>query len=309
MLGSPEFELTGITTCLDPDGYRAAYARDVLRVAGREEVPVAAGALAPEPEPSSSPPTPAGSALGLLAESVEAGARIVATGPCTNLALLAVERPRLFARADVVMMGGWFNPTPAGLPQWGPERDWNVQRDTDAAARVVAAAGQVTMVPLSLTIRTHLRRRHQARLRASGTLGVMVSAAAERQSVERSMEELACSHPGLPDDLLVFHHDPLTCAVALGWSGIALAERRVSPVLDGNVLHFAEHDAGRPVRIATDVDALAFDALWLSAVETADHVGRGRETTSNGASPQPDEAVPAVGSPGDVAGRAEAKPR
>lgn len=276
LLGSPEVELTGITTCLDPDGRRAAYTRQVLRQANRADVAVIAG---PEPAP---PPDPAAPALHLLAESVETGATIIAIGPCSNLAVLAVERPRLFARADVVLMGGWFDPTPAGLPPWGPERDWNVQRDTDAAARVVSAARQVTMVPLSLTIRTHLRRRHQVRLRASGTLGAMVAGAAERQSVERSMEELAWRYPGLPDDLLIFHHDPVTCTVALGWPGITLVERRVVPVFDNDVLRFAEDDAGRPVRVATDVDALAFDDLWLDAVETADRharagPGQGRE--------------------------------
>ncbi len=125
LLGSREVELTGVTTCIDPGGRRAGYVRYVLETAGRADVAVAAGAEVssttlvtpggfpdedrrwPEPVPPS--PGPAGAALRLLADSVEAGATIVAIGPCTNLALLAVERPAALAGADVVVMGGWFD--------------------------------------------------------------------------------------------------------------------------------------------------------------------------------------------------------
>ncbi len=215
---------------------------------------------------------PAGAALGLLAESVEAGATIVAIGPCTNLALLAVERPAVLARARVTMMGGWFDAPPQGLPSWGPARDWNVQCDTTAARLVLHSAGELTMVPLSLTIRAHLRRRHLARLRAAGPLGRLLALQAEHQATARSTGALAGAHSGLPDDLLAFQHDPLTCAAALGWAGITLTERRVGPVLESGMLRFVDHDQGRPARVAVDMDAGAFEALWLASVEAlAEH--------------------------------------
>jgi hypothetical protein len=34
-----------------------------------------------------------------------------------------------------------------------------------------------------------------------------------------ALAELGRAHAGLPDDIVNFHHDPLTCAVALGWAG------------------------------------------------------------------------------------------
>ena len=46
LLGRDDVELTGITTVDDQGGRRAGYVAEVLRLAGREEVPLAAGAEA-----------------------------------------------------------------------------------------------------------------------------------------------------------------------------------------------------------------------------------------------------------------------
>jgi purine nucleosidase len=283
LLGQPGVELTGITTGIDPGGRRAGFVKHALGLAGRDDVAVAAGAevsmttldtpgAIPDDQeqweaPVPAAPAPPGSALGLLAESIEAGATIVAIGPCTNLALLAVERPGVLARAHVVMMGGWFDPPSPGLPAWGPSRDWNVQCDTTAARLVVRHAGDLTVVPLSLTVQAHLRRRHLARLRGTGPLGRLLARQAEHQAAARSTGELARAHAGLPDDLLAFQHDPLTCAAALGWGGITLAEGRVGPVLDSGVLRFVDGDDGRVAKVTVDVDAEAFEELWLASIE------------------------------------------
>jgi len=88
-------------------------------MAGREEVPLAAGAegtlvdlyvpLAfPDywPEPIAARPSPPGAAAELLAASAGAGANVVAIGPYTNLALTEAGRPGLLRSAGVVVMGG-----------------------------------------------------------------------------------------------------------------------------------------------------------------------------------------------------------
>lgn len=287
LLGSPEVDVTGITTCIDPGGRRAGYVRYALALAGRDDIPVAAGAEVsmttltvsgefPDearhwPEPVTPAPSAAGSASRLLSDSIEAGATIVVTGPYTNLALLAVERPGVLARAEVVVMGGWFDPPAEGLPAWGPARDWNVQCDTSAATSVVASAGDITLVPLSVTLGAHLRARHLERLRGAGPLGGLLARQAEQQATERSTAALARSHAGLPDDLLAFHHDPLTCAAALGWPGVTLEQRRLVAIRDegSDVLRFADSADGRLASVARDVDADAFSDLWLASVEAA----------------------------------------
>jgi len=289
LLGSGGVDLTGITTCIDPGGRRAGYVRYVLGLANRPDVPVAAGAEVsltlgvtpggfPDDDsrwPQVVPPAPdrAGAAAGLLADSIEAGATIAAIGPYTNLGLLGAERPALLARARVVVMGGWFDLPGQGLPPWGPDRDSNVQYDTGAARTVVEHAGDLTMVPMPLTLRTHLRGAHLARLTAAGPLGRLVAFQAGHHGEEQANQELAASYSGVPGDLLNFQHDPLACAAALGWDCLRFDTRCVTPVLEDGVLRLVDHRGGRPVRVAVGVDAEAFTAAWLDTVESADHRG------------------------------------
>src|SRR5881628_2770312 len=44
LLGWPDVELVGITTAIDPDGMRAGFVGRILELAGRTDIPVAAGA-------------------------------------------------------------------------------------------------------------------------------------------------------------------------------------------------------------------------------------------------------------------------
>ena len=285
LLGQPDVELTGITTTIDPGGRRAGYVRHVLGLAGRREVAVAAGAevslttlttpggFPPEerrwPEPVPPAPGPPGAALGMLADSIDGGATILAVGPFTNLGLLGSERPGLLRRARVVVMGGWFDLPADDLPDWGPGRDWNTQCDTHAARTMVELAGDLTLVPLPLTLRVHLRDAHLERLRAAGALGELIAFQAEHHGAEQDNHEIGRSHDGLPDDLLNFQHDPLACAVALGWDCVTVEERRVTPVLDHDVLRLADDPGGRSVQVAVAVDADAFTGRWLEALEAA----------------------------------------
>ena len=47
LLGWPDVDLVGVTTCSDSDGMRAGLARYALRLAGQEGVPVTARAVNP----------------------------------------------------------------------------------------------------------------------------------------------------------------------------------------------------------------------------------------------------------------------
>jgi inosine-uridine nucleoside N-ribohydrolase len=106
VLNWPEGELVAVTTVSDDGGRRAGYVRYGLEIAGRRNVPVAAGAdislgcyqhwqpgFHPDesaywPEPVQPAPGPSAQAIALLERSIREGATIVATGPYTNLALL-----------------------------------------------------------------------------------------------------------------------------------------------------------------------------------------------------------------------------
>jgi purine nucleosidase len=283
LLGRPEAEITGITTVADPGGRRAAYVAHLLRLAGRDDIPLAAGAAVSAttlgradpvdderhwPASVTPRPSPPGAALDLLERSLDTGATLVAIGPYTNLALLEISRIGSLRQQPVVVMGGWVEPPAPGLPRWGPEMDFNVQWDT-RAAEVVAATARLTMVTLPATLNAHLRRADLPRLRAAGPLGQLLARQSEAHAETYQMEKLGRDHSGLPDDLLNFQYDPVACAVALGWSGATVEDIRVRPLRMDDVLSFQPHSEGRSTRVVLDVDGAAFRETWLSAVEAA----------------------------------------
>jgi purine nucleosidase len=283
LLGWPEVEITGITTVTDPGGRRAAYVAHLLRLAGRDDIPLAAGAEVSAttlgrtdpvdderhwPASVTPRPSPPGAALDLLERSIDTGATLVAIGPYTNLALLEISRIGSLRRQPVVVMGGWVEPPAPGLPRWGPEMDFNVQWDT-RAAEVVAATARLTMVTLPATLSAHLRRTDLPRLRAAGPLGQLLARQSEAHAETYQMEKLGRENTGLPDDLLNFQYDPVACAVALGWSGATVEDIRVRPLRMDDVLSFQPHPDGRLTRVVIDLDGAAFRETWLSAVEAA----------------------------------------
>ncbi|HEX5496299.1 MAG TPA: hypothetical protein VFX70_17170 [Mycobacteriales bacterium] len=113
------------------------------------------------------------------------------------------------------------------------------------------------------------------RLRASGPLGTLLARQCAAYAQDQGMAELGRAYPGLPDDLVNFHWDPLACAVALGWPGAVTDEVRLRPVLDGQggadggALRFEPDRSGRATRILTDLDGMGFAETWIAAVEAA----------------------------------------
>ena len=281
LLGWPDVELTGITTVNDPGGIRAGYVAYALELAGRHEIPVAAGAegslggfmvpLAfPDywPAPIEPRPSPPGEALRLIADSIQVGATVVAIGPYTNIAAFEGWRPGELRDAGTVVMGGHVPPAPAGYPQWGMRDDFNVQQDA-VAARIVLDRCAPTVVPVPTCLQASLRRRDLGRLRAAGRLGTLLADQGERHAVDNGRTELPSEYPSLPDDLLNFQYDPLACAVAAGWSGIEVSELGVALSFEDPLLRMDLADDAAPMRVVTDVDGEAFSEVWLEAVERA----------------------------------------
>jgi purine nucleosidase len=220
------------------------------------------GAVVP---PRATDPT---AALDLMTDSLNSGATIAAIGPMTNLAMLEALRPGSLRDTRVVAMGGWFEPVPAGYPAWGPSADWNVQCDT-LAATTVATHADLTLVPLTTTLRVHLRKSDLPVLEAAGALGQLLARQAVAYCSDEDKSAIARSHPALPDDLLNFHHDPLACAAAAGWGGATVEELRIVSTTHDGILQFQPADDGRPTRVVTDVDSSGFSAAWLTAVTSA----------------------------------------
>ncbi len=175
-LNSPELEVVGVTTVYGNAEVEQTTlnALRVLEVAGRTDIPVAAGAACPLVRPyrgkrghihgedalgNTFLPTPSARPLDLpaaeyiirtaLAQPGEV--TLVAVGPLTNLALAARLEPRVVpaVRQIVIMGGAAFVPGNAS-----PVAEANLFNDPEAASIVFSAGWPLTMVGLDVTMRT-----------------------------------------------------------------------------------------------------------------------------------------------------------
>jgi inosine-uridine nucleoside N-ribohydrolase len=285
VLNWPDVDLVAVTSVSDDQGRRAGYIRYALDLAGRNDIPVAAGADAASgyyrvwpglpdeaaywPEPFPPAPAPLDEALSLLERSIEQGAIIAAIGPYTNLALLEQRSPGILRRANLSLMGGYVFPPRSGFPAWGNNMDWNIQADI-GSARYTLERSNPTLIPLSVTVETALRRAYLPALRQAGPLARLIAHQAEPFAREYEIEtQYGQTCAGLPDDIINFQHDPLACAIALGWDeGVEIHEIPLTLEIEDGWLVEKVDDAGKLTRVETRVDGDRFNEFWLSRVCT-----------------------------------------
>ena len=192
-LASPELDLLGVTTVYGNQTLEKTTANvlRVLELAGRSDVPVAAGSEAPlERElvvaahvhgesgldgPALPPPTTepvSRDAVVWIAEAIRNASSpvtLVPTGPLTNIARYLAEHGGEGIER-VVLMGGAIaegNMTPAA--------EFNIWADPEAAQAVFDAGLDVTMIGLDVTHRAVTGPDVQDRLRETGPIGVFVA--------------------------------------------------------------------------------------------------------------------------------------
>ena len=279
-----DVEFTGITTVAEADGRRAGYVRHVLELEGRKEIPVAAGADVsqgfyrypelgyPDEErywsravPPS--PNPLEDAIRLLKRSIEGDATIIAIGPFTNLYLLDLQYPGILSDANLFLMGGYIYPIRSGFPAWGNEMDWNIQVDVKSAKHVIEHSNP-TLIPLSVTVETALRRAYLDEVRKSGLLAQLLAQQAEAFAVDEQNEtDIGEVYEGLPNDIINFLHDPLACAIALGWEdGVQIDEIPLILEEKEGWLYERIDTAGKQTRVVTKIDGAGFNSFWLDKI-------------------------------------------
>jgi purine nucleosidase len=284
LLKWPGVDLTGVTTVADEGGRRAGYARYMLDLMGRTDIPCAAGAdladgyfryselrYPPEeenwPEPVLPHPTTMDEALSVLKRSIEQGAALVGIGPFTNLMLLDKKYPGILRQTDVYLMGGYVYDVPAGYPQWERGDDWNMQMDVEAARYVLEHANPM-LIPLTVSCQTALRRTDLPRLAEAGRLGELLVRQAEVFArTEQLAQKYGATCPNLPDDFINFHHDPLACAIALGWrEGVEIDTVPLKLETRDSYLHEIPDSGGIATRLVTKIDGGAFNGFWRDVV-------------------------------------------
>ncbi|HKY53969.1 MAG TPA: nucleoside hydrolase [Anaerolineales bacterium] len=279
-----DVELTGITTVAEANGRRAGYVHHVLELEGRGKIPVAAGADVsqgfyrypelgyPDKErywskPISPSPNPVEDAIELLKQNIEQKATIIAIGPLTNLYLLDLQYPGILMDAKLFLMGGYVYPIRAGFPPWGNEMDWNIQVDVKSAKHVIEHSNP-TLIPLSVTVETSLRRAYLDDLRESGRLGTLIAQQAEAFAIDEQHEKhFGETCEGLPNDIINFLHDPLACAIALGWKdGVEIQEVPLVIEEKDGWLQERIDPSGKRIRVVAKVNGSRFNEFWLDKI-------------------------------------------
>jgi inosine-uridine nucleoside N-ribohydrolase len=279
-----DVELTAITTVAEANGRRAGYVHHVLELEGRDNIPVTAGADVSQgfyryPElgyPGEErywskfivpAPNAVENAVQLLKQSIDQGATVIAIGPFTNLYLLDLQYPGILMEANLFLMGGYVYPIRPGFPQWGNEMDWNIQVDVKSAKHVIEHSNP-TLIPLSVTVETALRRAYLDDLRKSGALGQLLAQQAEAFAMDEQNErKFGETCEGLPNDIINFLHDPLACAIALGWNeGVAIEKFPLRLEEKDGWLHERIHPSGKATRVVTKVDGPGFNQFWLNKI-------------------------------------------
>ena len=79
------------------------------------------------------------------------------------------------------------------------------------------------------------------------------------------------SWQGLPDDTINFLHDPLACAIALGWDeGVEIREVPLKSEITDSWLRHTIQESGKPTRVVTVVHGEKFSDFWLRTVARRD---------------------------------------
>jgi inosine-uridine nucleoside N-ribohydrolase len=274
-------ELVGVTTVagnqtLDKTTRNALV---TLEIAGRSDIPVAAGADAPLrralrtaphvhgesgldgpelPEPSARPVD--AHAADFLAGLIEPGVVLVPTAPLTNLALMLERHPDVRDRLErIVWMGGAIadgNVTPAA--------EFNAFVDPEAAAAVFASGIPITMIGLDVTHRALFTRAHAEQVRGSGRAGRFV---AELSDFFQVFHERSYGIDGSPihDAMAVGHViDPTLVTTR----HVNVAVETESRFCDGRTVADLRGVSGREPNadVGVDVDAGRFLDLLVSRI-------------------------------------------
>jgi purine nucleosidase len=282
LLRWPEVHISGVTVVGDTDGIRTGYTRYTLALEGRNEIPVAAGAdtsggfyryeLPPQdnrywPTEAIRSPNPPQRAIELIKKSIEAGATIIGIGPLTNLSMLERQHPGILEHARLFLMGGFIYRPRAGYPDWKNEVDFNLQVDIKSAQHVLSNSNP-TLIPISVTAETALRSSSLEGLRGSGKLGELIAHQAEVFAADEKMDEkYGATCANVPADIVNFQHDPLACAIALGWdAGVAIEEVPIVVEESGGWLWERIDEAGRKMSVVTRIDGARFGEFWVERV-------------------------------------------
>lgn len=160
-LNSPQIDLLGITTVYANNVWRTDLTKRMLKVWGREEIPVKIGAERPLtgrfPHDGNLPAVENEAVPFIIKTCREnPGMTLLAIGPLTNVALAIHMAPDIVETTKFVLMGGMIG---------SAQPEWNILCDPEAADTVIETC-KPKMVGLDITEQCRLTREEADRLAA-----------------------------------------------------------------------------------------------------------------------------------------------
>lgn len=280
-LASPEIELVAVTTVAGDTRCRAAIARRLLDLAGRDDVPVFAGERTPRTDgssflwlgdegdfllaPDEDVTLPEESAVDALTRLLDAedGLEVVAIGPLTNLAVALERRPALATRlACLTVMGGHVREVRYGAHVFPHGVDYNLCSDGESSRRVLSAGMPVRLVTADVTLQTAMTPDDVARIAAVPTPFHDAIARAVRAWTPHMREIFADMGAPIAADDAAFLHDPLALVAVYDESFCRFEDLAIEPTIVAGTFRTIEHPSDGPttrrMRCATAVDAARF---------------------------------------------------
>jgi hypothetical protein len=119
-----------------------------------------------------------------------------------------------------------------------------------------------------VTAETALRRSSLERLRGAGALGELIAHQAEVFAADEKMDaKYGATCANVPDDIVNFQHDPLACAIALGWDrGVEIEEVPIAVEERDGWLWERIDEAGRKTRVVRKIDGPRFGEFWVERI-------------------------------------------
>ena len=263
-LNTPSVEIVGITNVYLANAWRAGVTKELLRVYGREDIPVCTGAEKPligwwdeSRIPNSSPDYGEyrGEKLPHAADFIIQKAEeiddliLLAIGPLTNVGIALAKAPHIAKRLKIYLMGGQLNKA---------HPEWNIVCDPEATRIVFESGADVTMVGLDVTNRCQFTQAEVDEVHFAG------NPRAERLGI--MMEQFIKNFGYLP-----ILHDPLALAALLWPDLLKLERKRILIETRGELTRGLTIDCdwgqGQEAWAATDVDVQGFKRRLIEVLK------------------------------------------
>jgi len=264
MLNTPGIEIVGITNVYLANAWRAGVTKKILKVYGREDIPVCTGAEKPligwwdeSRIPNSSPDYGEynGKALPHAADFIIQMAEqhenliLCAIGPLTNVGIALAKVPHIAKNLKILIMGGQ-------VTKAHPE--WNIVCDPEAARIVFESGADITMTGLDVTNRCQFTQEEVDSVKNTPN---------ERAKMLGEMMEIFTKNFGY----LPILHDPLAL-VPLVWDDIlTFQEKKILVETRGEFTRGLTVDCswgdGAPAKVAVDVDVAEFKRRLLEVLK------------------------------------------